>query len=516
MVRGGSRTFLIKIVNDAKRYSAAKNISWISAFPGNQHVMKQPPLVIDLDGTLLRSDLLIETALAFLRVHPLGIFRLARWWLQGKARLKHELAQATEIDVTVLPYHAGVLELIQQARERGRVIVLATASTQRLAQRVAAHVRLFDEVIASSATQNLTALIKRDALIARFGLQGFDYAGNARADLPVWRAARQAYLVAAPSAVVRQARKNGNVTAVLAAPIDTPGATWRTWRKALRLHQWLKNLLLFAPVLAAHRADEWPLLSAALLAFCAFGLCASSVYILNDLLDLSHDRRHPQKRHRPFASGCLSLQSGLRVFPLLLIAAFSLALSLLPLSFTAGLAGYYALTLAYSLWLKRRMVIDVMALAALYTLRIINGAVALDIALSFWLLLFSMFIFLSLALVKRFAELFQLRAGGDTDLARGRGYSADDLPMVAALGAAAGYLAVMVLALYINDAHTLLLYRQPQIIWLACPLLLTWISRVWMLAQRGAMDEDPLIFAVRDRVSLGIAALLALTFWAAR
>lgn len=473
--------------------------------------MKEPPLVIDLDGTLLRSDLLIETGLVFLRDQPLRFLAPLQWLRRGKAALKHELAHATEIDVSVLPYDPAVMEFIAAQRSNGRRVVLATASHRRLAEQVAEHLKVFDEVIATDAGRNLTARAKRDALIEAFGEQGFDYAGNSRDDLPVWRAARQAYVVNAPSALERRARALGNVAAVM----RPPQAAWRDWTKALRLHQWLKNVLIFVPLLAAHRFAELQSILPALLAFLCFGLCASSVYVLNDLLDLGDDRHHARKRFRPFASGRLSIQSGLVAFPLLLLAAFTLALWLLPPAFTAWLAVYYALTLAYSFTLKRRAVLDVITLAALYTLRIIAGAAAVGIALSFWLLAFSMFMFLSLALVKRYAELFQARAQGRADKARGRGYYPDDLHMIAALGAAGGYMAVMVLALYINDARTVQLYTRPEFIWLACPLLLAWISRVWLLAHRGEMNEDPVLFAIRDRRSLLIGALLAIVFGAA-
>lgn len=470
-----------------------------------------PVLVIDLDGTLLRSDLLLEMGLLFLREQPLRLLAPLRWLLRGKAALKQELAGATDVDVAVLPYDRVVIEFIETERARGRRIVLATASHRRLAERVAAHLQLFDDVIATDAGRNLSAETKRDALVEAFGEQGFDYVGNSHDDLPVWRAARHAY-VANPMPVVEQrARKLGNVAAVL----RSERVTLRDWARALRLHQWLKNLLLFVPLFAAHRYTELPLVLDALLAFLCFSLCSSSVYILNDLLDLGDDRRHPGKRSRPFASGRLSIHAGLAVLPLFLVAAFALALWQLPLAFAGVLATYYGLTLAYSLSLKRHMVVDVITLAALYTLRVIAGTVALGLSLSFWLLAFSMFIFLSLALVKRYAELFDARAEGRLEKVRGRGYFHDDLEMVAALGAAAGYMAVMVLALYINDENTTRLYRRPEVIWLACPLLLAWVSRVWMLAHRGRMHEDPVIFAVQDRLSLAIGALIAIVFWAA-
>jgi len=473
--------------------------------------VKEPPLVVDLDGTLLRTDLLIESALVFFREQPHRFLAPLQWLAGGKASLKRELTNATEIDVAVLPYDESVLEFLERERKQGRTTVLATASHRLLADQVAAHLGLFDDVIATDGDRNLSSHTKRDVLVEYFGERGFDYAGNSHDDLPVWNAARKAYVVNASRSVERRARALGNVAAV----IGSPGATLRDWAKALRLHQWLKNLLIFVPLLAAHQYTDWPSVLDALVAFFAFGLCASSVYILNDLLDLRDDRHHVRKRSRPFASGQLSIQSGLVAFPLLLIAAFGLGTWLLPISFALGLACYYALTLAYSLWLKRRMVIDVITLAALYTLRIIVGAVALGIPLSFWLLAFSMFLFLSLALVKRYAELFHVRAQSADNKARGRGYFATDLPMIASLGAASGYMAVMVLALYVNDAQTAQLYRHQKIIWFACPLMLTWISRVWMLAHRGAMNEDPVIFAVRDRLSLSIGALVALVFLAA-
>jgi 4-hydroxybenzoate polyprenyltransferase len=289
----------------------------------------------------------------------------------------------------------------------------------------------------------------------------------------------------------------------------------RDWIKAFRVHQWLKNLLVFVPLLASHRYTELPLLQTALLAFLAFSLCASSAYILNDLLDAADDRLHPTKRFRPFASGRLSIRSGAIVFPLLLVGVFAAALAFTPIRFVGILSVYYALTLAYSMQLKRRMVFDVISLAALYTLRVIAGAAAVGVPLSFWLLALSMFMFLSLALVKRYAELFQLRTAGAEEKARGRGYYSSDLEMLASLGASSGYMSVMVLALYINDANTAHLYEHIEVIWLACPLLLTWITRMWMMTHRGFMNDDPVVFAVRDRISLILGVLVAAVFWLA-
>lgn len=469
------------------------------------------PLVVDLDGTLLQSDLLMETAMTFIRSHPLHIYKLFGWLLKGKAALKEGLALSTQIDVTVLPYDPQVIELIQAERAAGRMIVLATASHDSLAKRIAEHLQLFDLVVASNADRNLSAHKKRDLLVGHYGQNGFDYLGNSMDDLPIWDAAREAIVVNPLSGVEKKAKAQGNVKNVIYS--NTPSL--RDWRKALRMHQWMKNALIFVPLLAAHQFGRPDLLLNGVLAFLFFGLCASSVYVLNDLLDLADDRHHQSKRKRPFASGKLSIKSGLIIVPVLLIAAFVGSGLLLPWQFSAVLAAYYGLTLAYSLSLKRQMVLDVIVLAMLYTARILAGAAAFSLPLTFWILAFSMFMFLSLALVKRYAELREARAKDLMDKARGRGYYPGDLDMIAALGASSGHLAVMVLALYIHEGSTVAMYGHPHVIWLTCPLLLFWITRVWMLTHRGLMNDDPVVFAIRDRMSQVIGALFVLVFWIA-
>lgn len=478
-----------------------------------QGVIEQnyPPLVVDLDGTLLRSDLLMETAMAFGRSRPLQFFRVFHWLYKGKAALKEGLALNTDIDVSVLPYDPNVIELIEAQRATGRMVVLATAAHESLAQRIAEHLNLFDLVLASNSNRNLSAEHKRDLLIAHFGEGGFDYIGNAHDDLPVWKTARHALAVNPERGVERQLRKLDNVAQV----IDSNRASWRDWRKALRLHQWMKNILVFVPLLASHRLSQPGLVLDGVLAFVFFGLCASSVYILNDLLDLTDDRHHKSKCLRPFACGKLSIGTGLVAVPVLLAAAFGGALLTLPWQFSAVLGGYYLMTLAYSLQLKRKMALDVILLAMLYTTRIIAGVAAFNLQLTFWMLAFSMFIFLSLAMVKRYAELRDARAREVMTLARGRGYYPGDLDMIASLGASSGYLSVMVLALYIQDTATTALYREPHVIWLACPLLLFWITRVWMLTHRGQMNDDPVVFAIRDRISQAIGLAFTLVFWIA-
>ncbi|CAM3185192.1 hypothetical protein BZK31_17420 [Pseudomonas floridensis] len=470
-----------------------------------------PPLVVDLDGTLLRSDLLFETTMAFVRQYPLHLFKLLLWLLQGKAALKQGLAQATQLDIALLPYDVAVIDYVETQRSTGRLIVLATAAHETLAKRIARHLNLFDQVWASDGQVNLSAHRKRDLLIAHYGQSGFDYVGNSTDDLCIWAAARKAIVANPHRGVERRAQAQGNVEQV----INADAACVNDWRKALRLHQWLKNALIFVPLLAAHRLQQPQQWLDGVLAFLFFGLCASSVYVLNDLLDLADDRHHRSKRNRPFASGRLPIKSGLIAVPTLLLLAFAGAGWFLPWQFSAVLAAYYVLTLVYSLYLKRHMAVDVIVLAMLYTTRILAGAAAFSLPLTFWILAFSMFLFLSLALVKRYAELREARMREVEGKTRGRGYYPSDLDMIASLGASSGNLAVMVLALYIHEGATVALYRHPHVIWLACPLLLFWITRIWMLTHRGLMNDDPVVFAIRDRISQGIGALFLLVFWIA-
>jgi 4-hydroxybenzoate polyprenyltransferase/phosphoserine phosphatase len=473
--------------------------------------MRSRPLVVDLDGTMIRSDVLIESGFAYLKAAPHRFYKPLLWLARsGKSGLKTRLAESTNVDVTVLPYNDAVLEWLKTERDAGRTLVLATASHERYAKAISEHLGLFDKIFATNETVNLSAHNKRDKLVAEYGEKGFDYAGNSHDDLAVWHSAERAYVVNPSSGVERAARKIGNVERV----IESRPPNAKTWAKSLRLHQWLKNLLIFVPLLAGHKLSSPELALAAVLAFFTFGLCASSVYLLNDLLDLEDDRHHPVKRKRPLASGALPLTWGISLFPVLLVGAFAAAWLFLPWRFSVVLVGYYALTLAYSMFLKRQVMVDVVVLAMLYTIRIVAGTAAVNAQLTFWLLAFSMFIFLSLALVKRYAELHSLKQRGLVKT-RGRGYVASDLSLISSLGTSSGYLAVLVLALYIQDAKTASLYRQPQIIWLACPLLLYWVSRTWIIAHRGLMHDDPIVFAARDRVSLAVVALCGLVFWAA-
>lgn len=474
--------------------------------PDPQTLQPHVPLCIDLDGTLIRSDLLVESAVSLLRTNPLYLFRFAGWLLRGRAHLKREIAQRTTIDVATLPYEQRLLGwLSENAGARPRI--LCTASDRRFAEAVAAHVGGFDDVLASDGVTNLSGRNKADLLGGKFGDRGFDYAGNETKDLHVWGRARRAIVVNGPAGLAARAGDVAEVERVF----ERDGSPWRAWLRALRLHQWLKNLLVFLPLLTAHLMFVPDAVQNATLAFFSFCLCASGVYLLNDLIDLDADRRHPRKRLRPFAAGTLPLAAGLAVAPLLTIVSFGVAFAISPL-FAAVLGCYYVLTLAYSFALKRIAMLDTIVLAGLYTIRIIGGTAALHIGTSFWLLAFSMFLFLSLAMIKRHTELDALLKQGDSR-SSGRGYSVDDLPLVQSLGGASGFLAVLVLALYINSTASELLYRRPHLLWLLCPLLLYWISRAWLIAHRGNMHDDPVVFAITDRTSrllLAVAVIIVI------
>lgn len=465
--------------------------------------MADVPLCVDLDGTLVRSDLLIESAAALVKAQPWRLFVLPFWSLHGLAFLKRRLAEAAPLDVDSLPLHGPLLERLREEKAAGRRLVLATAADIGLARRVARRAGLFDEVLASDGGVNLIGDAKARALVARFGRGRFDYAGDDAKDLPVWRAARRAILVDAPE---RLAAEVAAVVPVERVYAPGSGRLREAWR-AMRPHQWGKNLIVFIPVVASHRL-EWPVPGRALLAAAAFSVCASSVYLLNDLLDLQADRASPGKKDRPFASGALPLSWVLLALPLLAAAAG--ASVLLPGEFGLVLAGYYALTLLYSLKLRSIVGLDVFCLAALYTARLFGGHAATGILVSPWLSGFSLFLFLSLALMKRYVEF-----SGPAAAPAGRGYGAADAPLLGGAGLSSAAAAVLIFAFYIRSEAVIPLYARPHLLWLICPLILFALGRMWLLARQGRLDEDPVRFVLRDKASWLFAALAAAVLAAA-
>lgn len=463
-------------------------------------------IAVDLDGTLLNSDALHESILALVRESPLKVFALPFWLTLGKASLKARIAANVMLDVTTLPYNKPLIEWLTQERTQGRKIILCTASDQSIAQAIANHLGIFDTVLASDGLQNNTGNQKRAVLEAQYGVGGYDYAGNAVVDLKVWAGARQAIVVNASDVLIKEAAQVTSVSKVFPPQC----LEIKDWCRVFRVHQWLKNLLLFIPLLAAHLIGQVQEFLTVTLAFIAFSLCASAVYIANDLLDLESDRRHPNKRYRPFASGLVPIKFGVILLPLCVVIGFGLGL-MISSAFAVWLLLYLLLTLAYTLFLKRIILVDCLLLATLYTIRITAGAAAVSVPLSFWLLAFSIFIFLSLAFVKRYAEL-QVQVLAGNDHAPGRGYAVNDAPLVQTLGVAAGYAAVLVLALYLHSETVMLLYTKPELIWFAILLMLFWVSWVWLKAHRGEMHDDPIVFAINDRASLAVGALIIISF----
>jgi 4-hydroxybenzoate polyprenyltransferase/phosphoserine phosphatase len=470
-----------------------------------------PVLCVDLDGTLVKSDTLHDSALAVARHHPRALVNIPGWLAQGKAALKRHLANTIQLDVAHLPYNRELLQYLEQQRATGRPIYLATAADADTANRIADHLGLFSGVLASDGQLNLAGKNKLAAFQSRFG-DNFSYIGNALPDLPLLQHCQEP-MVANPTPGLRSALRKAGITPVRI--FDERVSPLKAWLKAIRLHQWAKNTLIFVPLVLAH---AWApgLLAGATLAFYSFGLCASATYIINDLLDLEADRQHPRKCRRPFASGDLSALSGVVVVILFLAASLTLALLvphaiaalspqllylIKPHYFLMWLGIYLVTTLAYSLRLKRSVLVDVIVLSGLYTIRIIAGSAASGIAVSTWLGSFSIFFFLSLAFVKRFAELENLRNRGGVS-AGGRGYHVADIEQLRSFGSASGYASVVVLTLYISTLDAAHLYQHTRRLWLLVPVLLLWISRLWLMASRGHLNEDPVVYAITDRRSL--------------
>jgi len=468
------------------------------------------PLAVDLDGTLVRTDLLVESFFVLMRRNPLYAMAALFWLLGGRAYLKRQIGRRVTLDAAALPYHYELLDFLKNQRMQGRRLILASGCDEKLVRQVADYLRIFDGVLATDGAGNLTGRRKRDCLVTEFGEGMFDYAGDSRRDLPVWTSARKAIVVHATRSLSRRVARVCEIERVLESRAEWIG----TYGRALRLHQWLKNLLVFVPLAVAHRSPDLDLLFRTCVAFVAFCLVASSVYLLNDLIDLPADRHHPHKRERPFASGELSPFWGLLSSPVLCGLGFLTGL-LLPLPFVAILAAYFVSNLVYSLWLKQVPVLDVIVLAWFYIARIMGGSAAIAVWPSAWLVAFSTFLFVSLALVKRYGELVTL-AIVDGKESRARGYLDTDKELLASMGAASGYVAVLVLAIFISTGAAEIRYARHQLVWLLCPTLLFWISYVWLMAHRGQMYDDPLVFTLRDRVSQIAIIAAALILLAAR
>lgn len=460
-----------------------------------------PPLVVDLDGTLTPTDTLLESIVQLLRKAPWMVFLLPFWIFSGRAAFKARIARHVRIAVDILPYQEDLLAYLRMEKGRGRSILLATAAHRSIAEAVAAHLGLFDRVLASNDRVNLKGKTKLAEIKATVS-GGFVYAGDNRADLPVWREAQGAVLV---GPVDRLKEMIGPDTPI-EAEFPNPAPTGREWFRALRLHQWLKNLLLFVPLLTTFSFNDATKLEAITLAFLAFSLTASANYLMNDLWDLENDRSHPRKRNRPCASGRITIPACSMVAGAALLGGFSIAHQISN-AFTLILFAYLALTSYYSLVLKTYVLIDVISLALLYTLRIMAGAIAIRVELSSWLLAFSVFIFLSLALIKRCSELVSIAELGTTS-ARGRDYQVSDLAVLWPLGVGSALSSIVIFGLFISTPENRIHYATPELLWLAAMTLTYWLGRLWIKTSRGEMHDDPIIYAFRDKGSLIVLGVM--------
>lgn len=462
---------------------------------------KPVPLFVDLDTTLTLADVTVETMFAYAKSGIIPLLRLLCWLTRGRAFAKAMVARVMPVEPATLPWRQTVLDAIATARAAGRPVILASASHHRNITRVARHLGIFDAIIASSAKTNAKGKGKLIRILAMTNGGPFDYIGDAAADVPLWNAAREGISVGyCPSGVTRLG--------------DAPPSKWRSLAKAMRPHQWAKNALIFVPLATAGLLTDYTALGRAALATLLFSLVASGVYLVNDAFDIEADRSHATKHKRPLAAGLISLPFGLGMAALLMTLPILAGCGALGSNFAAVLAAYLLLTTAYSMRLKAVMTLDVITLACLYTIRIFAGAVAVGVVVSFWLLAFSVFLFLSLAYLKRYTEL--ANAKQPERLLSGRGYLPEDLDIVAIAGVSSGMVSILVLALFSNAMGQSAAYKTPQLLWLLCILLLYWINRVWMMARRGQVEGDPVAFATKDPRSIVIAALMGIVVLAAQ
>ncbi len=475
----------------------------------NSNKLQRLPLYVDLDGTLIFTDCLYESFLRLLRLNPLAIFLAFIWLLKGgRQYMKAQIAERVDINVKILPYNQPLIDWLKLEKAGGREIILATASHIKYAQAVAQYLGLFDRVLASDESFNLKGSNKLLRLQQQSGETGFAYAGDSKADLKVWAEAKAAIVV---SSSERFKQTVAGLT-MLENSFPTPQRAFSL--SVMRPHQWLKNVLLFVPIFTSHHLLDEPYLTDALIAFVSLSLCASSVYILNDLLDIEEDRLHHHKHLRPFSAGTASIVGGIVMLLLLLLAAMILS-TFVGQSFMLWLGVYYILTLAYSLNLKRIKIVDILVLAGLYTIRIAAGAAAVGVPLSGWLLTFSMCFFLSLSMVKRYADLVALKQAGVSGVLPGRRYHTDDIPLIQRLGLSVAYLSVLVLALYVNSDAVLPGYEYPQRLWWLLPLFFIWVNRIWWAAHENKIHTDPVLFVIRDRWSqVTLLALVLVVFFA--
>jgi 4-hydroxybenzoate polyprenyltransferase len=457
--------------------------------------MNQKPLIVDLDGTLINTDLLHESSVTLFKKSIIQFLQSITVLLKGKAKFKNFIAEKVDIDISLLPFNKDFLDWLSTQKDN-RKLILCTGSNEKYAKKISKYLNLFDEVIASNKEHNMVGLKKAEILVDKFGKGNFQYAGNSHKDIPVWIVSDGAIVVNGSNALINKIKNKVNIVNIF----NGPPINIKQWLKALRAHQWLKNLLLFAPMIAAHMVTDLNSWIQVFIGFISFSFCASSIYLINDIIDLENDRAHPRKRKRPFASGSIPFVYGLFLLPVLICSSFFIG-SILGNNFIFWLTIYLVLTLLYSFVLKPYILIDVITLAMLYTIRIIAGAATLNLLLSPWILAFSILLFVSLAFVKRYAEL-EIQIFNEDIKIKGRGYMTSDASLIQSIGTASSFASILVFILYLNSPEIKVLYEFPEFVWLCIPVLIFWQSWMWLNAHRGQMHDDPIMFAVKDITSI--------------
>jgi 4-hydroxybenzoate polyprenyltransferase/phosphoserine phosphatase len=466
--------------------------------------ISRPVVICDLDDTLIKTDLLFESVLKLIKTKPWLLFLLPLWLLRGKAFIKTRVAQEVTLDPSSLPYREEILRHLRSRRDDGHFVVLASASHHSFVRVIADYCQCFDQAQGTSETVNLKSEHKLRWIESNIS-KPFEYIGDSAADLPIWQKSSHALLVNPSQSVLEKVKSLGiNHDTHFDSSFSAASVI-----RQLRVHQWVKNALIAVPLIAAHKVSSFELWRNVLIGIMSFSFLASLVYVMNDMLDVENDRRHPTKKNRPFASGALPIRYGLLLMLGLGIASFSLA-SIIGKEFLIVLLLYFVVNIFYSIRLKEVVMLDVVILASFYTMRLMAGSAATSTPISQWLLSFSIFFFLGLAMVKRYTEL--LRVVGKSQMALlGRGYGGEDKIAVLVMGISSSMLSILILALYFSSSDVQGLYSNPTRLWALAPLFLYWNGRVWMLANRGQVNDDPVVFAVRDRQSwvvLGLAGAL--------
>lgn len=467
---------------------------------------KSHVIVVDLDGTLTFTDTFFESLICLIKKNIFYLLILPFWLLQGKSKLKSKVSDRIFLDATLLPYNKKLIEFLLKEKKKNKKIILCSATDKRIANSVAEHLNLFDEVIASDKLLNVAGINKKKLLEKKFGKKNFDYAGNSKIDIKVWEAAKSSIVVNANKSVIHQAKKITNFCKVF----PKQKLKILDWLKIFRIHHWIKNLIIFIPLIAAHQINNFQILPALTIIFFSFSICASGIYIINDLIDLQSDRKHLSKRNRPIASGILSIQNAILLSIICITLSIVLGL-VVSTKYIIYLVFYLLLNILYSLYLKRFILIDCFVLVIFYNLRIIVGGLIGNIEISFWLFMFSTFIFLSLALIKRYIELQKYKNTTNKYL-YGRGYKSSHARIVKILGLVTGYLSVFILFLYANASTTSILYNEPKIIWFVVPVFFYWMYRMWLKAEKNEIDDDPIIFIIKDKISIFLSLLILIIF----